>query len=162
MWVDSVAEISPELLERHGIRGVLVDLDDTLVAAEAERLEPRIEAWLQALKDAGFAVLLFSNGSPERVRRWSRELGLDSLALVGKPLPWVFRKGLRRLGTEAHQSAMIGDQLFTDVLGANWAGMMSILVTPLSAGSLPHTRLLRNVERFILGGKHGHGSSFHR
>lgn len=160
LWVHSVDEISPELLKRHGIQGVLVDLDDTLVAAKAEQLEPRFRAWLQILKDDGFAVLIFSNGSPERVRRWSRELGLDALALVGKPWPWVFRKGLRQLGTAAHQTVMIGDQLFTDVLGANWAGIMSILVTPLSAGLLPHTRALRNLEGLILGG--GHGRSIHR
>jgi HAD superfamily phosphatase (TIGR01668 family) len=133
----------------------MVDLDDTLVAAQAEQLEPRFKAWLQALKDAGSAVILLSNGSPERVRRWSQELGLDALALVGKPWPWAFRKGLRRLGTAAHQTAMVGDQLFTDVLGANWAGIMSILVAPLSAGALPHTRALRNLERLILGGERG-------
>jgi len=154
LQVHSVDEISPELLRGHGIRGVMVDLDDTLVAAQADQIEPRFKAWLQTLKDAGFAVMLLSNGSPERVRHWSQELGVSALALVGKPLPWAFRKGLRQLGIQAHQSAMIGDQLFTDVLGAKWVGALSILVTPLSAGTLPHTRLLRKLERVILGGKH--------
>ncbi len=160
LQVHSLDEISPELLLLYGIRGVMIDLDDTLVAAKAERLEPRYRAWLQALKDAGFAVLLLSNGAPERVRHWSQELELDAFALVGKPWPWAFRKGLRQLGTTAHQTAMIGDQLFTDVLGANWAGLMSILATPLSVGALPHTRALRGLEKLILGG--GHGRSFNR
>jgi HAD superfamily phosphatase (TIGR01668 family) len=95
LQVHSVDEISPELLRSRGIRGVMVDLDDTLVAAQADQIEPRFKAWLQTLKDAGFAVMLLSNGSPERVRHWSQELGVNALALVGKPLPWAFRKGLR-------------------------------------------------------------------
>jgi len=160
LQVHSIDEIGPELLKLHGIRGVMVDLDDTLVAAQAEQIEPRFKAWLQAVKEAGFAVMLLSNGSPERVRRWSQELGLDALALVGKPWPWAFRKGLRRLGTGPQQTVMIGDQLFTDVLGANWVGIMSILVAPLSAGALPHTRALRNLEGLILGD--AHGRSTHR
>jgi len=150
--VDSVDQITPELLHRHGARGVLVDIDDTLLAAAAEALEPSASEWLGRLKQAGFPIVLLSNGERGRVRRLADELGVRALHLAGKPFGFAFRRALVLLGTPAASTAMIGDQLFTDVLGANAAGLTSILVRPLSPGKLPHTRLARVVERMILKG----------
>jgi hypothetical protein len=75
---------------------------------------------------------------------------VEGLALVGKPFSFAFARGLRRLKMSPSETAMVGDQLFTDVLGANLAGILSILVRPLTAGLLPHTRLTRRLEDLIL------------
>ncbi len=150
--VESVAEVTPALLGDLGVRGVLVDLDDTLIASNAEELSSAAEAWLLALGAAGIAVVILSNGERRRVHRLAERFGLPAFALVGKPFWFAFRRGLAALGTPASATAMVGDQLFTDVLGANCAGLTSILVRPLTPGKLPHTRAARHIERIILTG----------
>ena len=148
VMVEAVHEVTLELLEECNVRAVMVDLDDTLVASGASLLDPRFRAWVASLKEAGIPLLILSNGRRVRVKRWSAELGVTGLSLVGKP--FAFRRGLRLLGRQPSETAMVGDQLFTDVLGANLVGMVSILVTPLSTGGLPHTRVVRRLEKVLL------------
>lgn len=150
--VETVADVTPDLLQELGVRGVLVDLDDTLIASNSEELSASAEAWLQRLLTAGLKVAILSNGERTRVQRLAERFGLPAFALVGKPFWFAFRRGLRALGTPANATAMVGDQLFTDVLGANCAGLTSILVRPLTPGKLPHTRVARRLERLILTG----------
>ena len=147
--VASVTEVTPEFLSERGVRGVLVDLDDTLLASGSDDLALPFRSWLELLRRAGVPVVILSNGAHGRVARWSRELGVVGLPLTGKPRRRAFARGLEHLGVPAHETAMVGDQLFTDVLGANLTGMVSVLVTPLSPGKL-HTRTLRRLERIIL------------
>ncbi len=128
----------------------MVDLDDTLVASNSPDIASSFHDWVEVLKAEKVPLLILSNGHPRRVRQWSRDLGVPGLALVGKPLWFGFRRGLAVLGTRADETAMVGDQLFTDVLGANLAGLVSVLVTPLSAGGLPHTRAARRLEAALL------------
>lgn len=148
--VKSVTEVTPEFLRALGVRAVMVDLDDTLIASGSELLEPPFRVWLGSLVEAGVPVVILSNGENARVARWSRDLGVRGLALVGKPFRRAFRRGLELLGSDPHDTAMVGDQLFTDVLGANLVGLTSVLVSPLSTGRLPHTRALRHLERRLL------------
>ncbi len=150
--VETVADVTPALLEELGVRGVLVDLDDTLIASNADAPSPSAEAWLRSLREAGIRVVILSNGERKRVHELAERFGLPAFALVGKPFWFAFRRGLAALGTPRDASAMVGDQLFTDVLGANCAGLTSILVRPLTPGKLPHTRLARRLERRILTG----------
>ena len=150
LMVEAAYDVSPGLLQRHGRQALMVDLDDTVIPSNSEAMAPTYRRWFDDLAAAGLGVLILSNGQPTRVRRWADILGVDGLALVGKPFRFAFRRGLRRLGTSASETAMIGDQVFTDVLGANLAGLMSILVRPLTAGILPHTRIARKLENMIL------------
>lgn len=137
----------------------MVDLDDTLVASNSPELSSSFHDWIEKLKTAKVPLLILSNGHPRRVRYWSQTLQVPGLALVGKPLWFGFRRGLALLDTNADETAMVGDQLFTDVLGANLTGLTSVLVTPLSTGGLPHTRAARKLEAAllstVLGGQSG-------
>lgn len=154
--VESVHQVDAELLRDLDVRAVMVDLDDTLLPASAEGLDASVEAWLAGLRRCGFPVVILSNGERSRVASAASRLGVHGLSLAGKPFWWAFRRALRMLGTPRRATAMIGDQLFTDVLGANLAGVTSILVRPLSPGKLPHTRMVRRLERMILrGGERG-------
>ena len=156
LMVDSVHQVSAELLDELGVQGVLIDLDDTLLPSTGDALDPATETWLSTLTRAGFPVVILSNGERGRVAAMAERLGVAALALSGKPLRHAFRRALALAGTPASHTAMIGDQLFTDVLGANLAGLVSILVRPLTPGKLPHTRWVRHVERMILrGGERG-------
>lgn len=150
--VQAAPDVTPEILDSLGVRAVLIDMDDTIVASNSDELAPAYCDWVESLRRHDVPMLILSNGERSRVARCSRQLGIDGLALIGKPLGRAFRRGLKQLGTEPHETAMIGDQLFTDVLGANAAGLTSILVTPLSPGRLPHTRLMRRIERLLLKG----------
>ncbi|HLR46022.1 MAG TPA: YqeG family HAD IIIA-type phosphatase [Deinococcales bacterium] len=150
LLVSTIGEVTPELLTGKGIEAVLVDLDDTLVPAGGDTLGEGAAAWFRLLAASGFRVLILSNGKPARVAHWAEQLGVEGLPLVGKPLGRAFRRGLALLGSEPQKTAMVGDQVFTDVLGANRMGLYSILVSPLSPGRLFHTRLLRRVERRIV------------
>lgn len=148
--VSSVTEVTPDFLHTLGVRAVMLDLDDTLLASGSDLLEPLFRVWLESLRLEQVPVVILSNGTRARVTRWAEELGLEGLHLTGKPRGRAFRRGLAKLGTPAAETAMVGDQLFTDVFGANLAGMVSVLVTPLSPGKLPHTRVLRHLERVLL------------
>jgi uncharacterized protein len=150
--VDNVTLLTPEVLKAQGISALMLDLDDTLVASHTQIMSEDFRVWLESLKAADIALLLLSNGSPKRVRYWSKELGITGLALVGKPCSFAYQRGLKKLGKPAQHTAMVGDQLFTDVLGAKRLGIKSFLVNPLSPGGLPHTRMARKLERMILKG----------
>lgn len=139
------------LLEELGLQAVLVDVDDTLLKAAAERIDDRVRTWFETLREAGVPVAILSNGSRNRVAQIAAEVGVPALSMAGKPFSWAFRRGLGLLGeVDPARTAMVGDQLFTDVLGANRAGLKTILVAPLSSGKLPHTRLARRIERLVL------------
>ena len=147
-----VEDVAPDLLRTYGLDGLLLDLDETLLPAEADRPAAPVAAWVRRLLAAGVRLAILSNGTPRRVARVARELGIPGLALVGKPWPGAVRRGLKRLGLPPARVAIVGDQLFTDVLAARWSGTRAILVAPLSSGGMPHTRALRRLETRILKG----------
>ena len=153
--LDSAHEATPELLRSLGVRAVLVDLDDTLVPSGGGASHPACAPWFESLRAAGIRSLILSNGTRARVAACCESFGTEGFPLVGKPFGFAYRRGLARLGTRPSETAMIGDQLFTDILGANLAGLVTILVRPLTPGGLPHTRAVRRLERLILGGDHG-------
>lgn len=149
--VASVHEVTPELLSVLGLKGVLVDVDDTLLAARDEHVDDSVYAWFDFLAASSVPVVILSNGSRDRVRAIAARAGVPGLHLAGKPFAWAFRRGLELLnGVTAAETAMVGDQLFTDILGAKRAGLTTILVRPLSPGKLPHTRMVRRLERMVL------------
>ena len=146
----SVLEITPGWLRQRGLRGVMVDLDNTLVPYRA-RGEPRpeIAQWLEQLHHEGIQVFLVSNARRRRLRYWASRLALPGIGMAGKP--WFgFRRALRRLGLQAHEVAAVGDQLFTDILGGNLVGAYTVLVPPLAPQEMGYTRLVRRLERWVL------------
>ena len=152
LHVASVTEVSVEWLRHHGIAGVLVDVDDTLVPGDDGPVAPEAEAWVAELQAAGIRVGILSNGTWGRVARLGRHLGVPAFAMAGKPFWFAFRRGVAALGTTPATTAMVGDQLFTDVLGARCAGLTSVLVAPLTPGRHAHTRAARRLERWVLAG----------
>ena len=153
--LEDVYHITPEYLRALGLRGLALDLDNTIVPYGDNRENLRLTIWVAGLSAAGVRAVLVSNAMPERVRLWSGRLGVPGLALAGKPWPWGFRRAARRMKLAPSEVAVVGDQLFTDVLGGKLAGSFTILVTPISSNSLPHTRLARYAERLLLSRSHG-------
>lgn len=154
LWPDlqaaSLADVPiPELLAR-GVRGVIVDVDNTLARYRGETPEPAAEGWVHRAREQGLAVYLVSNAMPARVAAMARRLGVEGSGLSRKPFRGGFKRALRSLGLPAREVAVIGDQLFTDVLGGNWLGAMTVLVTPIDNHEALHTRIVRRVERAVL------------
>ena len=152
-YVTSVHAVDLDQLHREGIRALLLDLDNTLLPRDTNVVPLELKQWAADLRRRGFSVCLVSNNWHERVRHVADELGFDLVDKAVKPLPFAFRAALRRLGVSAAQAAVIGDQIFTDVLGGNALGMRTILVSPLSETDLPHTLFLRVVEAKVLAGR---------
>lgn len=151
---DRAYAATASFLNEQGIRAVMLDLDDTIVASKSDFIDDKYLAWIDALKIAEISLLLLSNGSPKRVAYWTKELDIEGFSLVGKPFSFAYMRGLRKLKSSKAETIMIGDQLFTDVLGANIAGIKSILVKPLSNNGLWHTRALRKFEKMVIKGEH--------
>ncbi len=146
--VKGVTAIDVEALWEQGVRGLILDLDNTLVPWNGEELAPEIRAWVEAAQGRGMRICIVSNAlRGGRVKRVAEALGVGCVTRAGKPFARAFRRGLQLLGTSPEETCAIGDQVFTDMLGANRLGMVTVLVTPLSPVESPHTRLVRRVER---------------
>mgnify|MGYP000847676718 CR=1 FL=1 len=145
----SVLDIDFGLLKRSHIRGLLVDLDNTVVPWGAADIEPAFATWVAEARRAGFKVCLVSNARAARVNAFAGRLGIPGVSKAMKPLGRAFRRALKELGLEASEVAVIGDQLFTDVYGGNRLGMFTILINPLSTRELGTTRLMRRLEQRV-------------
>lgn len=152
-FAPSLAELSPSWLDARGVRGILLDLDDTLVSAYGDGLDPGARAWVLACAEDRRVAVVSNNGSRDRVAAVADELGIPFVHLALKPLPIGLRAGARLLGLAPRDIAIVGDQIFTDVLGGRLLGMHAVLVRPLSGPPRhPLRRLVRALEARILSG----------
>jgi HAD superfamily phosphatase (TIGR01668 family) len=148
---DTLPDVSLDELAARGMRGIVVDLDNTVCAYRRPELAPGVADWVAAARDRGFALVLVSNNFTERVTAVGTLLGIPVVPNALKPLPFAFLRALALLGTPRRATVVIGDQLFTDVLGAKFLGLRTILTKPLVEKDYPLTRLLRFLERTIAG-----------
>jgi HAD superfamily phosphatase (TIGR01668 family) len=151
-YAGGIASIDPLALHARGIRGAIVDLDNTLVGFRS--VEPLAEdaRWVARANAAGVRVALLTNNATPWAAEVAATLGVPCIARARKPLPFAFRRALRLLDVPADAAIVIGDQLFTDVLGAKLAGLEVILVDPLVRHDPWNTRPLRWLERVIMRG----------
>ena len=155
--INSVFEITPVFLEQRGLKALLLDIDNTIVPhgkLESSSLDlERVRVWLAPLIQAQIHLRFVSNALPARIAFHSNALGIKAVGsggTAGKPFAPVFQTAIAELGLPPAQIAMLGDQVFTDVLGANNAGMHSILVHPMSDNARLHTHMARMLERMVL------------
>lgn len=153
--IDHVTQITPEFLAARGLRGLLLDLDNTLVPYGSYDEVGEMVRWAAELRGAGIRLYLLSNATGRRAAFWLSRLGFAGVGMAGKPNPRAYRRALSTLDLAPAQVAMVGDQLFTDVLGGNLAGLHTVLVRPLASNALPHTRAARTLERAVLK-RYGH------
>lgn len=149
-YLNSIYDLDLDELRRQGIRGIITDLDNTLVAWDSDRVSPELVAWLSGVKAAGFEVCLVSNNGVPRVEPFARALGLPAIHHAGKPFNRAFVEAMSRMGTGRSETAVIGDQIFTDVFGGNRLGLYTILVVPITGREFIGTRMVRILERMVL------------
>lgn len=150
-YVGSIYDLDLESLWVHGVRGLILDLDNTLLPWNGFDIPAGLPQWVQAVHARGFRVLILSNNQDARVSPIAKKLGIAHAASAGKPWPVAFRRAARRLSLSPRECAAIGDQLMTDIVGGKWAGCHTVLVRPIDA-SLEHrgTAIFRMMERPIL------------
>lgn len=147
----SVREITPEWMKLHSLGGLLLDLDNTLAGYHINEPHPDIHMWINALQMAGYQLIVLSNARAERVAAFCEPLKLPYVAKAKKPGKTALLNACERIGLLPQNIAMVGDQIFTDVLSANRAGVMSVIVEPLTHNFFFKFR--RNVieQRFVTG-----------
>jgi len=150
MYLPSVQSVDPRMLRRRGIRGVVLDLDNTLAGWRATRPVRGTKAWVSGLRSHGIGAVILSNNGRGRVEDVARWLDVPFIPSARKPSGRGFRRAMEVLGTTPQTTAVIGDQVFTDVLGGNRLGLFTILVTPLTRQEFIGTRAVRRVEDVVL------------
>lgn len=149
-FYSSVFEIDLEELKREKITGIIIDLDNTLVAWNERETTQELHRWLREVRQRGFQLCIVSNSRSTRAGEVAKELGLPIIAEAWKPRRKAFRAAMAVLGASASETAVVGDQVFTDVLGGNRMKLKTVLVVPISEKELWTTRLLRRLERRVL------------
>lgn len=148
-YVDSTYGIDFKGLYRKGYRGVIFDIDNTLVPHGAPADE-RAVALFRSLKQLGFAAVLLSNNKEPRVRLFNEAVKVRYIHKAGKPSPGNYRKAMEMMGTDTTDTLFVGDQLFTDVWGAKRAGIKTYLVKPIHPKEEIQIVLKRLLERVVL------------
>ena len=148
-YVASTYVIPFEELYEKGYRGVLFDIDNTLVPHGAPADE-RAKKLFARLKEIGFSCCLISNNQEPRVKMFNEEIQVPYIYNAHKPSTKNYRKAMELMGTDEKNSLFVGDQLFTDVLGAKRAGMTNILVKPMHPKEEIQIVLKRYLERIVL------------
>jgi HAD superfamily phosphatase (TIGR01668 family) len=150
LHVNSPYELEIEVLKKNSIEGIIIDIDNTLVPWSEKFADEKVIELVNKLVKAGFKLCILSNGTKNRVAMFNRELKLPAVHNAAKPSRAAFRKAIKLLGTDPQNTAVIGDQIFTDILGGNRLELFTILVVPLSSKEFLWTRFVRQIEKMVL------------
>lgn len=151
LHIKDIYHLPFEWLEEKGITSVITDLDNTLVPWRDYRVASELKEWFDTLHRNGFKTLILTNARPSpTIDKLSEDL--ESALVVGarKPLTRFFRKALDILASSPAQTCVIGDQIFTDVLGGNLVGCQTVLVDRIGEREFLGTRIMRVLERLVL------------
>lgn len=137
-FYQSVLDIRPEELTRRGITLLLADLDNTLVPYKVPEPTQELKRWKEELAAGGVELFLLSNSrKPGRPKRFADALGIDFVGHAGKPKRGGFLAAMERTGRTPAQTAIVGDQIFTDIWGGRRAGITALLVRPIRLAGNP-------------------------
>ena len=150
LMTDSVYHIDFGALRSQGIRGIIFDLDNTIIPWDSAAMCPELSQWFQKLLMNDFKVVIVSNNWHKRVKAIADLFGIPFVSRARKPAKSGFRQALARMDMEPAEVAVIGDQLFTDVLGGNRLGLYTIWVKPINTKEFVGTRITRQFEKLAV------------
>lgn len=142
-------KITPDDIKKSGAAAVLIDADNTLAFHGSQEPYPGVVGWIKTVIAAGIPMIIISNNNAERVRPFAERLGLPFIEKSAKPLPKGFLKACERLGVPPKKTAVIGDQIFTDVLGGNLIGAKVFLTEPLGPETDSFIKFKRHLEKWV-------------
>jgi len=149
-YFDTVFQVPYEELWDNNIRGLIFDIDNTLAAYEDTRPPAKVIALIKRLKNMGFSCCLLTNNTNKRLKHFDNALELDGIANALKPLTRGVNRAMQITGTNKAQTAIIGDQLLSDIWAGKNTGITTILVKPLSDKDLAFVHVKRLIERWLL------------
>lgn len=150
LHVTSIYKIDLQALKNRGVKGIITDLDNTLIEWDRPNATPELMEWLNRLKQEGFQVIVVSNNNQIRVSSFAEPLDIPYIHAAKKPTRTPFTEALKRLQLSPKETVVIGDQMFTDVLGGNRLGLYTILVVPVAQTDGFLTKFNRRLERMAL------------
>lgn len=148
--VKSIFDLQPATLKKRGIKGIITDLDNTLVAWDVKDATPEVVRWFQEMRENDIKVTIISNNNQKRVQVFSEPLETPFVYSARKPLSKAFKTVAKEMELSKEEIVVVGDQLLTDVLGGNFAGFYTVLVVPIVETDGKITRINRTIERRIL------------
>ena len=149
LFAKKITDISYDMLKKVGVRAILIDVDNTLSMHGSDEPFEGVYEWINYIKSLDIKPIIVSNNSNERVKLFAEKLNILYVSDAKKPLKSGFRKACNLLNLDKNHCAVIGDQLFTDILGANLIGMKSILIEPIDKNEPYLIRLKRLFEKPI-------------
>lgn len=150
LHVNSIYDIDLDALQQRGVKGIITDLDNTLVEWDRPEATPELIEWFKKIEEYGFKLVVVSNNNENRVANFSKPLGIPFIHAARKPFHTAFRKAKQIMNLKPDEVVVIGDQLFTDVLGGNRLLLYTILVVPVASSDGLFTRINRRLERVAL------------
>lgn len=145
-----ITNLNVEFLKENNIKGLILDVDNTLIDFDLNVLEG-LEKWHEEIKKNGIKTIILSNtNKKEKIKKISTLLDIDYIMFAKKPLKSGFKKAKQKLNLKEENIAAVGDQIFTDVIGANRCKMFSILVEPINKKDIWITRFKRPIEKMII------------
>ena len=148
-YLDSTYVIDFDKLYKDGYRAVIFDVDNTLVP-HGEPADERAKALLAHLKELGYSCMLLSNNKEPRVKMFNDAVQVNYMFKANKPLPGNYKKAMQIMGSTKENTLFVGDQIFTDVMGANIAGIRTVLVKPIHPKEEIQIVLKRRLEWIVL------------
>ncbi len=150
LYLDSVKNINPELLRKNNIKGLIIDVDNTLIDYDRNLIDGA-ESWSKNLKDEGIRCIILSNSNKkDKVEKVAHTLEMPYILFAKKPLKSGFLRACELIKLRPEEVAAVGDQIFTDVIGANRCNMFSILVKQVAKKDIFITWIKRPIENFII------------
>jgi len=150
IYVDSLLDIPLDELRKQNISALILDLDNTITEWNSNELRSEIQEWFIRIKAEGFKACILSNNAEKRIQVVADRLGIPFIPRAAKPRRGSFRRAVDLMAVRTDEAAVIGDQIFTDVLGGNRSGLFTILVKPLARREFVGTKINRTLELFIL------------
>lgn len=148
-----ITEITPQMLNDLKIEALLVDVDNTLSTHHGTVLIDGLLEWIDLMHKNNIKLVVVSNSKYKRIEPFAKKIGLPFVSLACKPLPFGYGKGVKITGHNKKNCAIVGDQIFTDILGANLYGIRSILVRPVKLEDGLSFKIRRYFEKKILKDK---------
>ncbi len=148
-YYKTIYDIDFEELKKEGIKLLLIDIDNTIIPWDSAIVNMRLNGLFKKLKDSGFVVRLLSNAPKKRTKDIAEKLDVEGTGRSYKPFSFNFKKSIESEGFSKNETIMIGDQIFTDLLGAKIAGIKVILVDQLSKKELKATKFMRLLEKLV-------------
>ena len=146
----SYRALTPAYLRERGIDVLIMDIDNTLAPYEQDLPDAHIKAWIGEMQAAGIGLAFVSNNNWERVELFNGEIGIPAFAKSGKPFGKTLRRVIKLYGSDAQHTAMLGDQLLTDVFACKHIGATALLVPPIKDKTTAFWRIKRALERPVI------------